>query len=76
MQTLDQRYLAYLRTGMTGFADNQRTSLCHVIGWLKTEYAGELLITRVETVALAKKLLSRALDCECTKAEVEAFLRG
>ena len=48
--------------------------MCH---WLRAEYRhGGALLDKAEVVALAKKLLCRGLDCEFTKADVEAFLRG
>jgi hypothetical protein len=44
--------------------------------WLRMEYQhGGHLLNKSECVSLAKKLLCRGLDCELTRAEVEAFLR-
>lgn len=76
--TLNERYLNLLRSGLSGAEDFRRSSLLHAIRWLKSEYQNkyslEPLLTKPEAVALAKKLLSRALDAEFTKSEVEAFL--
>lgn len=74
--TLTGRYNAYLGMPLCGDEDQRRSNLMQAIRWLKSEYSHEdmLLLTWPEAVALAKKLLSRALDAEFTKPEVEAFL--
>lgn len=46
------------------------------LSWLEREYSSPMLLDKDDVVRTAKKIICRAMNCELTRAQTEAYLRG
>lgn len=78
-QTLAEAYRSYKAGAYSNSDDWRRDQLSRMLSLLLADYRERQylpLLTKPECVAIAKKLLSRALGREFTRAQVEEFLGG